>query len=172
MTLTIDHVLSNRAAIRQAKRELSKTALTVLAVYPVALPDEPGPLPLVLVDASTRPEVADLVRVHQLEGDGEIETQWRYYLSQSFAKAVLRVEMSTPVRARFDLCFDLNEHLGALAAMAETGTLLMTTDKPALVPGALTRHPSLGLHCAQDDLRQVIRAHVALGASRAAVRAS
>lgn len=167
MSLTLSHVLTNRAAIRKAKRDLTKTTLPVLAAYPVILPDMPQPVPLVLVDAAKRPDVADLVRVHQLEGDGDIETRWRYYLSQSFAKAVLDVEMSAPVRTSFALCFDLTEHFEALADMAEAGTLVMTTSTPTMLAGVNVRHPSLGLHCPQDDLTQALRAHAVVETARA-----
>ena len=88
-------------------------------------------LPTVVVDASGHPEIADLARVHAVEGIGDIATEavavpagdgaWRFLLA---------VIISTPVRCTFVLEFALPLHRRTLDEAAAAGHLVIATTPP------------------------------------------
>lgn len=88
-------------------------------------------LPTVVVDASRYPEVADLARVHAVEGIGDIATEaatvpagddaWRFFLA---------VIITTPVRCAFVIEFGLPEHRRVLDDAARVGHLVLATTPP------------------------------------------
>ena len=88
-------------------------------------------LPTVVVDARGNPEVADLARVHAIEGIGDIATEavavpagdgaWRFLLA---------VIISTPVRCSFVLEFALPPHRRVLDEAAAAGRLVIATTPP------------------------------------------
>ena len=88
-------------------------------------------LPTVVIDAGGHPEVADLARVHAVEGIGEIATEavavpagegaWRFLLA---------VIISTPVRCSFVLEFALPPHRRVLDEAAAAGHLVIATTPP------------------------------------------
>ena len=88
-------------------------------------------LPTVVIDARGNPEVADLARVHAIEGIGDIATEavavpagdgaWRFLLA---------VIISTPVRCSFVLEFALPPHRRVLDEAAAAGRLVIATTPP------------------------------------------
>ena len=88
-------------------------------------------LPTVVIDASGHPEIADLARVHAVEGIGDIATEavavptgdgvWRFLLA---------VIISTPVRCSFVLEFALPPHRQVLDEAAAAGHLVIATTPP------------------------------------------
>jgi hypothetical protein len=87
-------------------------------------PIPPFAVPVVRVDAGGRPDVADLVRVHRLEGEGEVLSQWIYTLDDGkllWAFADCRV--LRPARCRFLLAFEYAKRPTLLRAIAEAGAL-------------------------------------------------
>lgn len=83
--------------------------------------------PTVVVDATDRPEVGDLARVHALEGIGDVHT----VAMRSGDAIVLGIRMSSPVRAAFAVVFDAVVHAAFLAEVSEAGTLTVATTDPA-----------------------------------------
>ncbi len=94
-----------------------------------AMIDEAGEQwPTVVVDASSHPEIADLARVHAIEGIGDIATEaaavpngdrtWRFLLA---------VIMSTPVRCAFVIEFALPADRRVLDDAAAAGRLVIAT---------------------------------------------
>ncbi len=91
-------------------------------------------LPTVVIDAAGHPEVADLARVHAVEGIGDIATEaaavpvdatsdsWRFFLA---------VIIRSPVQCAFVLEFALPEHRRVLAEAAGVGHLVIATTPPA-----------------------------------------
>ena len=88
-------------------------------------------LPTVVIDAGAHPEIADLARVHAIEGIGDIATEavavptgddaWRFLLA---------VIISTPVRCSFVLEFALPPHRHVLDDAAAAGHLVIATTPP------------------------------------------
>src|SRR5205823_9487556 len=97
---------SQAAAAADLRRTLAES-LPITGTGICLQPAPPFAIPVVRVDAGKRPDVADLVRVHRLEGEGEVLSQWIYILDGEklwwiFADCrVLR-----PARCRFLLAFD------------------------------------------------------------------
>lgn len=87
--------------------------------------------PTVVVDASGRPEIADLARVHAVEGIGDIATEaaavpigdgiWRFFLA---------VIISSPVKCTFVLEFALPSDRHVLDEAAAAGRLVIATTPP------------------------------------------
>jgi|SRR6056297_727361 len=92
-------------------------------------------LPTVVVDATGHPHVADLARVHAVEGIGDIVTEatavpvdaasgsWRFFLA---------VIIRSPVRCSFVLEFALPDDRRVLDDAAGVGHLVIATTPPAL----------------------------------------
>ena len=82
--------------------------------------------PTVVVDVSDRPDVADLARVHAVEGVGDLTS----YVSASDGGLLLEVALSHPVECRFAVDLRLPEHLPLIVEAAECGRLLVATTPP------------------------------------------
>lgn len=90
--------------------------------------DESGTAyPTVVLDVAERPDVADLPRVHALDGVGDISTA----LAVAGSSAMLTVTLTRPVRTEFTIGFVLPDHAEVLAHAAVSGTLLLATTPPS-----------------------------------------
>ena len=87
------------------------------------LVDENKWMPTVTIDVSHSPEVADLARVHAVEGIGDVST---HAIRQDDA-VVLGVQLTTPVRAIFAVAFSFAQHREFLKDVAEAGALIFAT---------------------------------------------
>ena len=87
------------------------------------LVDENKWMPTVTIDVSQSPEVADLARVHAIEGIGDVST---HAIRQDDA-VVLGVQLTSPVRAIFAVAFSYAQHLEFLKDVAEAGALVFAT---------------------------------------------
>ena len=87
------------------------------------LVDENKWMPTVTIDVSQSPEVADLARVHAVEGVGDVST---HAIRQDDA-VVLGVQLTTPVRAVFAVAFSYAQHREFLKDVAEAGALIFAT---------------------------------------------
>ena len=87
------------------------------------LVDENKWMPTVTIDVSQSPEVADLARVHAVEGVGDVST---HAIRQDDA-VVLGVQMTSPVRAMFAVAFSYAQHREFLKDVAEAGALVFAT---------------------------------------------
>lgn len=83
--------------------------------------------PTVVLDVTGRPDVADLARVHAIEGVGDLTTT----LEVVPGGLTLTVRLTRPVRASFAIAFRLPKHLEVLEHGALTGNLLLATTVPA-----------------------------------------
>lgn len=96
----------------------------------ITLGDDGLSYPTAVLDVGGRPEIADLPRVHALEGIGDLATA----AVRTDVGVDLTVSLTHPVRARFSIRFRLPEHRVVLADAAATGTLLLGTTTPG-APG-------------------------------------
>ena len=87
------------------------------------LVDENKWMPTVTIDVSQSPEVADLARVHAIEGIGDVST---HAIRQDDA-VVLGVQLTSPVRAIFAVAFSYAQHREFLKDVAEAGALIFAT---------------------------------------------
>ena len=87
------------------------------------LVDENKWMPTVTIDVSQSPEVADLARVHAVEGIGDVST---HAIRQDDA-VVLGVQLTSPVQAIFAVAFSYAQHREFLKDVAEAGALIFAT---------------------------------------------
>ncbi len=87
------------------------------------LVDENKWMPTVTIDVSQSPEVADLARVHAIEGIGDVST---HAIRQNDA-VVLGVQLTSPVQAIFAVAFSYAQHREFLKDVAEAGALIFAT---------------------------------------------
>lgn len=85
-------------------------------------------LPTVVIDADAAPEVADLARVHAVEGVGDIHTQ----AVRVDDLIVLGIRMTVPVRAAFAITVDVERHRALLDDVIEHGSLVIAHTDPQL----------------------------------------
>lgn len=87
--------------------------------------------PTAVVNASHAPEVADLARVHAIEGVGDIHTVAERVTSTGIDLFLVGVRMSSPVRASFALAFELPRHEPFLTdIVAPAARLTIATSDP------------------------------------------
>ena len=79
--------------------------------------------PTVTIDVSQAPEVADLARVHAVEGIGDVNT---HAIRQDDA-IVVGVQLTSPVQAMFAVAFSYALHADFLKEVADAGSLIFAT---------------------------------------------
>ena len=107
-------------------------------------------MPTVTIDVSQLPEVADLARVHAVEGIGDVST---HAIRQDDTVAI-GVQLTRPVRAIFAVAFSYALHREFLNEVADAGSLIFaTTDAES----AHEEHPLwLSIDIDGNALRQTI----------------
>lgn len=106
------------------------TLLPVLGVG-TTIDTEGRAWPTAVVDASNAPEVADLARVHAIEGVGDVHTVAERVQAADVDLFLLGVRMTSPVSAAFALAFRLPEHQQFLAEVAAPAArLTVATSDP------------------------------------------
>lgn len=111
-------------------------------------------LPTVTIDVSKSPEVADLARVHAIEGIGDVST---HAIRQDDA-IVVGVQLTKPVQAMFAVVFSYSLHAEFLKEVAEAGSLIFATTD---VEAALEEHPLwLSVDIDGEALRQTMNLEV------------
>ena len=121
------------ATIARAMRDFTAGTLPVRASW-VSVCQRPGTIrlhvaPVFHVNADSRPDVADLVRVHDVEGDGDLHAAWSLLLPPGRgyrAMARLDVAFYRPVSCEFALLVDVERHREALGVAAATGYVSLT----------------------------------------------
>lgn len=88
--------------------------------------DDGGALPTVVIDVSEHPAVADLPRVHAIDGIGDVSTA----AVRTGDAVVLGVQLSRPVTAAFAVVFDLRLHAAFLRDVAVAESLTFATTIP------------------------------------------
>ena len=118
------------------------------------LVDENVWMPTVTIDVSQAPEVADLARVHAVEGIGDVST---HAMRQDDA-IVVGVQLTSPVQAKFAVAFSYTLHAEFLNEVADAGALTFATTD---VETAHEEHPLwLSVDIDGDALRQTMNLEV------------
>jgi hypothetical protein len=114
------------------------------------LSDENVWLPTVTIDVSHSPEIADLARVHAVEGIGDVST----HAIREDDAIVVGVQLTSPVHAMFAVAFSYALHREFLEEVADTGSLIFATTN---VEAAHDEHPLwLSVDIDGNALRQTI----------------
>ena len=87
------------------------------------LVDENAWMPTVTIDVSQAPEVADLARVHAVEGIGDVST----HAIREGDAVVIGVQLTSPVQAVFAVAFSYALHGEFLKEVADVGSLIFAT---------------------------------------------
>ena len=118
------------------------------------LVDENVWMPTVTIDVSQAPEVADLARVHAVEGIGDVST----HAIREGDAVVIGVQLTSPVQAVFAVAFSYALHGEFLKEVADVGSLIFaTTDAET----AHEEHPLwLSVDIDGDALRQTMNLEV------------
>ena len=118
------------------------------------LVDENVWMPTVTIDVSQAPEVADLARVHAVEGIGDVST---HAIRQDDA-IVVGVQLTSPVQAMFAVAFSYALHAEFLKEVADAGSLIFATTD---VEAAHEEHPLwLSVDIDGEALRQTMNLEV------------
>lgn len=80
-------------------------------------------LPTVTIDVADAPHIADLARVHAMEGIGDVNTA----AIRQGDTVLLGVQLTSPVRAMFAVAFNYSLHNEFLEEVADVGTLVFAT---------------------------------------------
>ena len=91
-------------------------------------------MPTVTIDVSQSPEVADLARVHAVEGIGDVST----HAIRQDDTVVVGVQLTSPVQAMFAVTFSYALHRDFLNEVADAGSLTFATTD---VGAAHEEHP-------------------------------
>jgi hypothetical protein len=87
------------------------------------LADGGGWMPTVTIDVSESPAVADLARVHAVEGIGDVSTS----AIRDNDTVLLGVQLTKPVQAIFAVVFSYALHKEFLGEVADAGSLIFAT---------------------------------------------
>ena len=118
------------------------------------LSDENVWLPTVTIDTSQSPEVADLARVHAVEGIGDVST----HAIRQDDTIVVGVQLTSPVQAMFAVAFSYSLHAEFLNDVADAGSLIFATTN---VEAAHEDRPLwLSVNIDGDALRQTVNVEV------------
>ncbi len=111
-------------------RDADRVDVPIFTVLEIgnSINDDGRHLPTVAIDAVDSPEVADLARVHAIEGVGDIRTA----AVRTDDLLLLGVRVTVPVRAAFAIAFDLQHHRGFLDDVIEHGSLVIAHTDPRL----------------------------------------
>ena len=112
--------------------------------------DDGTTLPTVVIDVSEHPEIADLPRVHAIDGIGDVATA----AVKTGDAVVLGMRLSRPVTAAFAVVFDLALHKEFLLDVAAARSLTFATTIPERAEN--DRPLWLAVDIDEDALRAVI----------------
>jgi hypothetical protein len=115
---------SGPKAKRQALADFKAGTLQVTRVGYLAA-DKTLLAPVIQVDATARPDLHDLARVHRSEGSFDTVTAWDFCISTGMTGlARLSVDINRPVKTRFTILFPLQKFFDYLDNLADDFTFL------------------------------------------------
>lgn len=122
---------------RREHDRLRRAAVPLLGCGILALPTQDGSeieMPIAYLDCRRRPDVADLARVHRLEGEGDQVATWTFCLAPGVpgveSLAVLDLRLVRPVRCRFSIAFEMISHAAILNAIVKAEKLIVAHRDP------------------------------------------
>jgi hypothetical protein len=85
--------------------------------------------PVVLIDMSARPDLSELVRLHEHLPPGDVVTQWGFP-SKPGGPAVLQLTFTSPARMSMDLIFPLPRFAGVVDSIFHSQALYIRPANP------------------------------------------
>jgi hypothetical protein len=85
-------------------------------------------IPVLILDAAGRPEVEELIRVHQHLPPGDVVSAWGG--SGSDDEVVLLLEFERPIRANVNIRFSISRQGGLVDLIVRSGATYLQTGKP------------------------------------------
>ncbi len=141
--------------VRRLRDELLQEGLPVRFARPVPflVGGKREDWPVVLVDASTRPDVADLCRVARAEGSIQRggHPPFRYLFADGRGYMELASTITDPVNCAFKFALVWPEYYDMFTLMLSRGALLFTTDS---VEEAMAK--GIRMRINRDELRYVL----------------
>jgi hypothetical protein len=136
---------------------INKTVVPVHFAGPVTVlfdgKTEPEQIPLVQVDASNRPDVADLARVARIEGiQRKGQPPYRYMTGKGNAAMIVTLVITDPVDCTFTAILKWPEHRDFFQLAMEREFFYLTVGK---LEDAL--HNSIALTISRNELSEVIQ---------------
>ena len=102
-----------------------------------SIDDAGAEMPTVVIDPTGHPEVADLARVHAVEGIGDVATEATLvelggepHTERAGHVLVLAIRINVPVRCVFAVAIALPEHRRVVEHAIEAGGLVIATTAP------------------------------------------
>jgi hypothetical protein len=103
-----------------------------LAIHCVGSTPSGLPSQILHVDATDRPDVADLPRVYasELTEPMMLAAAWGYRVFEDDAEVLVRVEVTSPVVCTFAVVVSIRNHGPALRRIVDEGTIILSTICP------------------------------------------
>ena len=90
-------------------------------------------VPVLHVDASNRPDVADMPRAVMAEGaGGPAMVGWQFAFFDRDAEGVMNISIDSPVRCRFSVAISARQHAVVLRQILAAGKVVVITSCPML----------------------------------------
>jgi hypothetical protein len=113
------------------------------------------PGPIIQLDLSTRPDVADLFRVLDVEGFPRTERAWGLAVRRGHPLVLLAMKVRRPVQCDFEILFSMRRHRVLLDAIVLSGEVqIAAMEHPLSISGVPTA--STVLDCDVESLREVL----------------
>lgn len=124
-----------------------------------------GPLNLAVVRVNTqrRRDIADLARVHRIEGVGSAGARWYFALGTKPDVGILHVVVREPVACSFALWLEIARHRRVLEHLSKNPIIVVA---PAVVPLARLPWESIAFAVPTAELPDVLAATAAYGRPR------
>ncbi len=114
----------SQKAMRQALADFKAGSLEVVKIGYLAA-NEKLLAPVVQVDATRRPDLHDLARVHRSEGEFDTTTTWDFCIKHgATGLARLTVEVKRPIQTKFQVVFQLTRFYEYLTNLAKDFTFI------------------------------------------------
>jgi hypothetical protein len=109
---------------------------------------------IVFVDATKRPDVRDLFRVHRLDGSGDTRSAWQFAMVPQNPLAILNTHFENPARCHVRLVFPIRKHRAFLDFVAQVELLHLGLGTAPHIPQRNIE--TLGLEAECDSLRAAL----------------
>lgn len=164
MSFTYHEASTDPKRIAQMRQRETARAVPVRAALPIIglrLGQGEQIAATAFLDIRNRPDITDLIRIHRMEGEGDVHTQWRFLLDarpQHYRQslAILNITWSSPVSVEARIVFNIWEHRTFLDCAADTEVVFITGAKPK-IPSPMA-YASLGIPIRADELHYTLKA--------------
>lgn len=89
---------------------------------------EGRPIPVIIIDATNRPDIVEYIDAHEFEPPGDVEVQWGSALFDR-NKISLMISSSRPVKTEFGISFDVTTQYSLIDAVLHAKGVYLQTGK-------------------------------------------